>query len=237
MVGTGRYFGGLFNGVATWDGDRITSQLTTMVFYGVGAAMWGLVTLRLREAEGEVAMRRARDEVAATLHDGVLQTLALVERRTHESDPELAALARTSDRELRAWLFHGFDQRQTKGDRQDPLEALLRQAASRISVAYDIPVTVSVVDDRTARHIDTLGDVALAGAAGEAMTNAAKHAIATKIVVYAESDDDGGVFVSVRDDGRGFDVHEPTSGQGLANSIRRRMADIGGRAAPGHAVR
>ena len=227
LVATGRFVGGLVNGVDTWPGERLTSLGTTVVFYGVGATMWGLVTLRLRQAEGEVAMRRARDEVARTLHDGVLQTLALVERRTSASDPELSAVARASDRELRAWLFHGSAD--GAGAANASLESLLRAAASRVSVAYDLAVTVSVVDDREPRQIDARVDAAVASAAGEAVTNAAKHAGGSRVVVYAEADDDGVVFVSVRDDGRGFEPSAPTNGHGLAMSIRRRMADVGGR--------
>lgn len=231
LVGSGRFFGGLVNGVDSWPGERVTSLVTTMVFYAVGSTMWGLVTLRLRQAEGEVAMRRARDEVARTLHDGVLQTLALVERRARTTDPELAAVARTSDRELRAWLFHGPGETATGGASPSSasLETLLRTAGDRIAVAYDLAVTVSVIDDRPARLVDARVDAAMAGAAAEALTNAAKHADAQRVTVYAETEDDGSVFVSIRDDGRGFDVDAPTSGRGLKHSIVERMAEVGGR--------
>ena len=194
-------------------------------FYAVGGTLWGLVTLRLRQAEGEVAMRRARDEVARTLHDGVLQTLALVERRTRSTDPELSAVARTSDRELRAWLFH----RDSDESQPASLESMLHEAGNHVSVAYDLPVTVSVIDDREPKHVDARADAAIAGAAREAITNAAKHAEATRVTVYAEAEDDGIVFVSVRDDGRGFDVRTTTQGRGIEHSIRRRIEEIDGR--------
>lgn len=225
LLGTGRFFGGLVNGVREWPGERLTSVGTTMVFYAVGGTLWGLVTLRLRQAEGEVAMRRARDEVARTLHDGVLQTLALVERRTRSTDPELSAVARTSDRELRAWLFH----RDSDESQPASLESMLHEAGNHVSVAYDLPVTVSVVDDREPKHVDARADAAIAGAAREAITNAAKHAEATRVTVYAEAEDDGIVFVSVRDDGRGFDVRTTTQGRGIEHSIRRRIEEIDGR--------
>ena len=70
---------------------------------------------------------------------------------------------------------------------------------------------------------------ALAGAVGEAVTNAIKHAVASNIVVYAETDDDGHVFASVRDDGMGFDTTRVELGDGLEGSIRQRMLDAGGR--------
>ena len=231
LVGSGRYFGAVVNGVRNWPGDRIVSLIATMVFYAVGAGMWGLVTHRLRDVENEVAMRRARDEVARTLHDGVLQTLALVERRTGVSDPELARMARTSDRELRAWLFHGprgaANADGTHTDDRASLEARLRRAADRVSDAYDLAVTVSVLDDDD--HLwppDVLAS--MAAAAGEALTNAAKHAEASRVIVFAEVDNDQ-IFVTVRDDGRGFDPTIPTGRRGIEHSIRQRMIELGGR--------
>ena len=225
VVGTGRYFGARMNGVSDWTGDRVISALATIVFYGVGACMWGLVTRRLRTVEDEVALRRARDEVARTLHDGVLQTLALVERRTTVSDPELARVARASDRELRAWLFH---QDRMGADDGASLEVLLRRAADRVADTYDLACTVSVIDDGD-HDWPAATFAAIAAAAGEALTNAAKHAEATRVVVFAEVDT-AQVFVTVRDDGRGFDPAAATDRRGIEHSIRQRMAAINGRA-------
>ena len=226
-VGTGRFFGGLVNGVGDWPGERIVSAVATIVFYGVGALVWGFVTRRLRTVENEVAMVRARDEVARTLHDGVLQTLALVERRTRATDPELAAVARRSDRELRSWLFHGVggdDEHEANGD----LTSQLRRVADRISQSYDLPITVSVIDDGD-HEIPPDAVTAICGATGEALTNAAKHADASRVVVFGEVDDDGVLFVSIRDDGKGFDVAQPNGRVGLEHSIRRRVQEAGGR--------
>lgn len=224
VVGSGRYFGAVVNGVRSWPGDRIISLVATMVFYAVGAGMWGLVTRRLRDVESEVAMRRARDEVARTLHDGVLQTLALVERRTGVSDPDLARMARTSDRELRAWLFHADG---THTDDRASLETRLRRLADRVSDSYDLAVTVSVLDDDDHHWSpDVLGS--MAAAAGEALTNAAKHGQASRVVVFAEVDNDQ-IFVTVRDDGCGFDPTIPTARRGIEHSIRQRMIELGGR--------
>jgi signal transduction histidine kinase len=62
----------------------------------------------------------------------------------------------------------------------------------------------------------------------EALTNAAKHGRATTVTVFVERSDDG-VFVSVKDDGVGFDSRSTPDGVGLARSIRARMREIGGR--------
>ncbi|MEZ5229647.1 MAG: ATP-binding protein [Acidimicrobiales bacterium] len=61
------------------------------------------------------------------------------------------------------------------------------------------------------------------------MTNAAKHGRADKAIVYAEPGDDTGVFVSVKDNGVGFDPATVQQGQGLNGSIAARISDAGGR--------
>ncbi len=227
VVGSFRVVGGYLNGLTTsadWTSDRILSVAASIVQFGIASLMFGLVTRQLRIVETEVLTRRARDEIASTLHDGVLQTLALVARRTSTSDPELAAVARSSDRELRSWLFHGG-----KGEDRsvDGLEAALRRAADHVTRTYDLDITVSVLADDDDPP-DPGVVAALAGAARECLTNAAKHAEASKVIVFAE-DVDGVVFVSIRDDGKGFDADAVTNRQGIAGSIRRRVEDVGGR--------
>ena len=82
--------------------------------------------------------------------------------------------------------------------------------------------------------LDELGHVgselidAMRGAVTGALTNAAKHGRATNVTVFVERDDDG-IFVSVKDDGVGFDPESTDDGVGLARSIRARMREIGGR--------
>jgi signal transduction histidine kinase len=221
LIGLGRVLGG-FAKSAPLKSSEVLSVLATMVFMALAGFLFGFITRLLRRVETQVVAVKARADVARTLHDGVLQTLALVERRTRDSDPELASVARQSDRQLRAWLFHGDEE---SGD----LSSRLHAAADRVSAQFDIPITVSlVVDDDI--HLETRLAHALAGAAGEAMMNAAKHSSPTQIVVFAEVDDDS-AFVSVRDDGCGFDPTTAQRGQGLNQSIEARMAEVGGRAA------
>jgi signal transduction histidine kinase len=69
---------------------------------------------------------------------------------------------------------------------------------------------------------------AMAGAIGEAVTNAIKHAEASSIVVFVETNDSGDAYASVRDDGIGFDTADG-AGRGIIGSIHERMADVGGR--------
>jgi signal transduction histidine kinase len=223
MIGLGRVFGAFADKkVSDLGRKEILSVLATMVFMALAGFLFGFITRLLRRVETEVVAVKARADVARTLHDGVLQTLALVERRTRDSDPELASVARQSDRQLRAWLFHGDEE---SGD----LSSHLHAAADRVSAQFDIPITVSlVVDDDI--HLGANLAHALAGAAGEAMMNAAKHASPKQIVVFAEVDEDN-AFVSVRDDGCGFDPTTAKRGQGLNQSIEARMAEVGGRSA------
>ena len=220
VVALGRA-GGAWANDASFGRSELTSIGGTMVAYAIAGGTLGWMAARLREVETVLAARRARDEVAATLHDGVLQTLAVVARRSADVLPDVAALARRTDRELRLWLFG-------EGDVDHDLEAALRRAAQDVGVRHDLQVTVSVVggDDAgpPARTI-----AAAAGAVREAVTNAAKHAAPQRVVVFGELDDDGALFVSVHDDGCGFDPSTVRSGVGITSSIRRRPADVGGR--------
>jgi len=173
----------------------------------------------LREAETEISTVRAREEVARTLHDGVLQTLAVIQRRS--DDDELRSLARNQERDLRTYLF----------ERDRPptdLSASLRAACDLVARRHGVDVQVNLADDLP--EVNASVSHALVGAVQEAVTNAAKHSGAARIVVFAEpSDDDGTVFCSVRDDRCGFEFEPELVGEGLRRSIRGRIDDVGGR--------
>jgi signal transduction histidine kinase len=217
-MGACRYVSTALNRVTSYDAGRGLSLTNTTVFYAMAGGVFGYVVLLLTRAREEVAAARAREEVARTLHDGVLQTLALVERRA--TDPALSRLAREQERDLRAYLF---------GDRQAPptdLGAALRQAAGRFEEAYGGRATVLVPDDLPT--LEGRAVEALAGAVGEALTNAGKHGPAPTAVVYVEEADDGSVFCSVKDDGPGFDPSTTAPGVGITRSIRGRVEAVGG---------
>ena len=172
-------------------------------------------------AEAEISAARAREEVARTLHDGVLQTLAVVERRA--TDPALSRLAREQERELRDWLFGSAAHAEVVVD----VATALRAAAVRYEDAFGGRAQVLVADDLP--PLTPAAVAALTGAAGEALVNAGKHGRASKVQVYVEPDVDGGVFCSVKDDGAGFDPASTAEGIGLSRSIRGRVAEVGGR--------
>jgi signal transduction histidine kinase len=158
-----------------------------------------------------------RAEMAAHLHDSVLQTLALMQRT---DDPKrIVTLARQQERELRAWLYGA-----QPGPNGEKFAAALEEAAGRVETDFAIPIEVVTVGDTE------LDDVtrAVVAAAGEAMVNAAKHSGASEVSVYAEVED-GRVDVWVADQGRGFDLDTvPPDRRGLQDSIRGRMARAGG---------
>jgi signal transduction histidine kinase len=216
IVGLGGIFGGLVEERSTEAIDLTISVLSSSVLYALAGGVAGYAVVKLREAEREISMARARDEVARTLHDGVLQTLAVVQRRA--SDPELARLARDQERELREYLF-GIE---PAGGELGPR---LRQAAARFEDHYDARAQVIVADDLpklTGPRVE-----ALAGAVAEALANAGKHGDARSVTVYAEPDGQGRVFCSVKDDGTGFGP-EAAEGVGITRSIRGRLEEVGG---------
>lgn len=217
-MGLARFGAVLANGVRDFDGARTLSLTNTVVFYALAGAVAGYVALLLRRAEREISAARAREELARTLHDGVLQTLAVVERRA--DDPALAQLARDQERELREYLF-GTKPAAASRD----LAAALRAAASRFEQNFGGRVDVLVPDDVPQLAPETCE--ALAGAVGEALTNAGKHGEATRVTVYVEPED--GVFCSVKDNGRGCNPFAITEGVGITQSIRGRIAAVGGR--------
>jgi len=178
-------------------------------------------SLSLERAERIRSQERA--EVAAHLHDSVLQTLALVQKRA--DDPRaVAALARRQERELRTWLSGA--PAHAEGERW--LAAALQAAAQEVEEAHGVAIDVVAVGDVP---LDRDGE-ALVAAAREAMLNAAKFAgDAGAVAVYAEAGDER-LEVFVRDRGPGFDpTAVPADRRGVRESIVGRMERHGGRAA------
>ena len=169
--------------------------MSTAVLYALAGGAQGLAASRLRSAELEVADARAREAIARTLHDGVLQTLAIVQRRS--TDRDLARLAHEQERELREYLFGTPVSVGSGGD----LGHALRAAAARFEDRYG--AAARVVSPTTCPPVDADVCDALASAVSEALTNAGKHGGAQTVTVYAEPDD-GRVFCSVKDDGVGL---------------------------------
>ena len=193
-----------------------------VVFVGT-ALVFGPWWVRLSQAlTAERAARirsQERAEVAAHLHDSVLQTLALIQRRA--DDPrEVAQLARRQERELRAWL------NEEPAAAGESLAAALRAVAADVEALHGVPVEVVAVGD--APMDERLG--ALVAAAREALLNAARFSGADRVDVFAEVAEDR-IEVFVRDRGTGFDrAAVPEDRRGLRESIEGRMTRHGGTA-------
>jgi signal transduction histidine kinase len=182
-----------------------------------GPWLWRLAV----ERDAERAARIRSDEradVAARVHDSVLQTLALIQR--HAGEPKrVASLARRQERELRGWLYAD----RPLGDDGASVVAALQAAAADVEDTYDVRVELASSGDAPV-------DGAVVLAAREAMTNAAKFAGVEEIDVFVEVTDDE-LAVFVRDRGAGFDRPEvPGDRRGLVESIEGRLERSGGRA-------
>lgn len=196
------------------------SLILAPFLYRLGTSLAAERGARIRSQE--------RAEVAAHLHDSVLQTLALVQQQA--GDPRaVATLARRQERELRTWLEGGSRPSGT-------FASALQEAAAEVEERFGVAVDVVAVGDLPL-DADLRATIA---AAREAMVNAAKFGGVEPISVFAEIDARGAA-VFVRDRGRGFDpATVPTDRRGVRESIVGRMQRHGGtavvHAAPGAGV-
>ncbi|NQX13209.1 PspC domain-containing protein [Microbacteriaceae bacterium VKM Ac-2855] len=194
------------------------ASVSVLLGVGIVAAPWAIRFSRDLVEERAAREREAeRAEIAAHLHDSVLQTLALIQQKAGPHS-EAARLARAQERELRGWLFAG-----ETSVALDLAEELRRIAAS---IEADYPVQVEVV---TAGRADGPSPEPLIAAAREAMLNAARHAGGT-VTVYLERGRDA-VLVDIGDRGPGIDLDEiPDDRFGVRESIIGRMRRAGGTA-------
>jgi signal transduction histidine kinase len=208
-------------GALTAARDVVLAVVVVVVAIGVILTPWWLRLVRgLTEEREERVRTQERAELAAHLHDSVLQTLALMQKRA--DDPrEVAALARRQERELRAWL--NADRR---GEPRRTFAGALAATVAELEDDHGVPVEVVAVGDCP---LDEAAE-ALVAAAREAVLNAVKFSGGAPISVYAEADGDR-VEVFVRDRGPGFDLAAvPADRRGLRESVLGRMDRHGGEA-------
>lgn len=184
----------------------------------LGPWFWRLAR-QLTEERRQRIRSQERAEVAAHLHDSVLQTLALIQRSAEPR--EMATLARAQERELRAWLYGG-----SRAADHTLLSTAMNDAAAGVEQTHRVAIeVVSAGDCRLDEPV-----WALVLAAREAMINAARHSGARRVSVFVETDGDE-VTAFVRDQGSGFTLEDvPTDRRGIADSIEGRMARFGGSA-------
>lgn len=202
----------------TW--QSFVSTLLILSGVALATAPWWRRLVAEQTAERRARIRvEERAEVAAHLHDSVLQTLALIQRHA-ESPRDVTRLARGQERELRSWLYgHPGEDAATFG-------GALERAVAEIEASYDVQVQSVIVGDAPLED----GLAAVVQASHEAMRNAARHSGAADVSLYAEIESQG-VTVFVRDRGAGFDPAVVAQDRrGVKNSIVDRMSRHGGTA-------
>lgn len=228
-------------GVVLWStpsftlGAVVTTAVAALIMLAgvvVVLAPWGLRLWRGLEEERSLRIRESeRAEIAAHLHDSVLQTLALIQRRAHDAD-QVSRLARSQERELREWLYEAPESAAADGQ-SGTLLTRVRQLCGRIEDDEGVPVEVVVVGADEPLDPAT---TSLTEALREALRNAVRHG-RVGVSVFLETSPTL-VECFVRDRGPGFDLAQvPADRLGVRESILGRMERAGGsgqvRAAPG----
>lgn len=220
--------GGAAAGGIAGDVQALAGAAVGTLVLGLGVAL--IAWPWLSRLSGDLAVERRqrirseeRATLAAHLHDSVLQTLALIQKRA--DDPKaVRTMARRQERELRDWLYGGGAAAAVDGG---SLAVLVQRAADEVEDAYAVRVELVTVGD-----LPAAGEAvrALAAAGAEAMRNAAAHAGVDVIDVFVEAGTDSATMF-VRDRGRGFDpAAVGRDRRGIRDSIERRMERVGGRA-------
>jgi signal transduction histidine kinase len=195
-----------------------SSAVAIALILVLGPWAWRLAAERDAERTARIRSQE-RSEMAARVHDSVLQTLALVQREA--GDPKkVAALARRQERELRAWLYP------SPRSEGASLASAMDEASVEVEELHGVPVELVRTGDVP---LDERVE-ALVLAAREAMANAARHSGADQVSTFVDVGDDE-IAVYVRDRGSGFDPDKlPPGAHGIADSIRARMERAGGTA-------
>ncbi|WP_245861768.1 ATP-binding protein [Compostimonas suwonensis] len=198
----------------------VVAAVAVLIGVGIVVAPW---IVRLVRDLGEERAARAREseraDIAAHLHDSVLQTLALIQQKAGPGS-DAARLARAQERELRDWLFTG--EAREGGD----LGAELRRIA--VEIEHDHAVRFEVVTT----GVDAPAPEPFVAAAREAMLNAARHA-GGDVSVYLERSSTQTELI-VTDRGPGFELDAiPERRLGVRESIIGRMSRAGGEASLG----
>lgn len=199
----------------------LTAVVVTVAIAMILAPLLSRFGRSLAAERTERVRSQERAELAAHLHDSVLQTLALVQKRVDEPR-EVAALARRQERELRDWLAGGEEK-----PGRSSFATELRAAAVAIEDDHRVAIEIVVVGDR---RMDDRAEAVL-GAVREGLLNAAKHAPGVApIHVYAEAEGER-LEVFLRDEGPGFEVDGVAADRrGLRESVVGRMERAGGQA-------
>lgn len=201
----------------TW--DIVLAVLVVLLGTALLVAPWAFrVVSELRAEQAARARADERADMAAHLHDSVLQTLALIQRQAGDNT-KVATLARAQERELRSWLYGGGASGATT------LSGALAEVIDDVEAAHGIPVDLVMTGER---EMDDPAQ-ALVRALREALANAVRHG-SPPVSVYIEAGPEG-VEAFVRDHGPGIDLDAiPEDRHGVRESIIARMDRHGGQA-------
>lgn len=198
-------------------GGLIGAALVAGILFAL-VPMWLRTTKELSESEAQRVRESERADIAAHLHDSVLQTLTLIRKRADEPET-VARLARSQERELRAWLY--TDRPAPGTSVADAFTDLAGEVEDRHGVAVDV---VCVGDRSPDRDTEVI-----VAATREALSNAVRHG-APPVSLYVEAGDQR-LEVFVRDHGPGFELDAIADDRhGVRESIIGRMERHGGSA-------
>ena len=213
-----------FRGQSPWDLAR-GAILGASLILALGVAiipLWVRTSQESARSKEREKREAERADMAAHLHDSVLQTLTLI-RNNADNPTSVRALALGQERELRSWLYTGRE------EAADSLAEALREAVSALETTFGVEVGVVTVSDTRPGP----GELAMVAAASEAVSNAIRHA-KPPLSVYLEVGP-GGSDIYVKDCGDGFDLSQiPEDRHGVRNSIIGRMERAGGTATIRH---
>ncbi len=201
----------------------IAAAVAVLAGVALAIAPWLLRLNRELMAERAGRARESeRAEIAAHLHDSVLQTLALIQQRSEPSS-EVARIARRQERELRDWLFRTGDGAPAAS--LEAVDAELRAHAAALEADHPVRFEIVVVG----ANDGVVAPAPLVAAAREAMLNAARHA-GGDVTVYVEVTAER-ISIDVTDRGPGLDPEDlPEGRMGVRESILGRMERAGGSA-------
>ena len=198
-------------------GGLIGAALVAGVLFAL-VPMWVRTTKDLSQAQAQRVRESERADIAAHLHDSVLQALTLI-RASAEDPARVRAIALTEERELRSWLYTGHVQA------ADSLDAAVTEAVVGVESRHGVPISVVVVGDMRPGP----GELALVAALAEACQNAVRHG-APPVSVYVEVRPEA-VEAFIKDSGEGFDPASIAADRhGVRDSIVGRMRRTGGNA-------
>jgi len=178
----------------------------------------GRLVLRAQEEERRRLARDLHDEVNQALTAILLRLEALSHSAPPELEDELSELKRLVNQAMNELLQLARQLRPTALDDHGLLPAMASQVR-RFAAQTGIKTDLNTTGEGSQLQPDE--EIAIFRIAQEALANIARHADARLVEVDLRSSESGGVQLTVRDDGRGFETGRPTRGLGLGGMAER----------------